>query len=323
MAKHIDIDERRRGRQASRPSEIPRSGWKDVLLRTKRQTSRDYISLVAAGVAFYGLLAIFPALAAAISIYGLVADPADVQQQMSSVMSVLPEQAAGILRQQMQSLASQPSGGLSIGVAVGIVLALWSAAKGMKALMQGLNIAYDEQESRGFFKLNGIALLLTVGGIVFGLLALSVITLVPAAVQMLNLSGAIAALVSLVSWPLLLGALVVALAVAYRYGPSRDEPQWRWTSWGAGVAAGLWLAGSLLFSVYVANFGSYGETYGSLGAVVILMMWLFLSAYAVLLGAELNSELERQTKHDTTVGRAEPMGSRGAHAADSLGRREG
>lgn len=323
MAKHIDIDEHRRGREASRPSEIPKQGWKDILLRTKQETSRDYISLVAAGVAFYGLLAIFPALAAAISIYGLVADPADIQQQMSGVMSVLPEQAAGILRQQMQSLASQPSGGLSIGVAVGILLALWSAAKGMKALMQGLNIAYDEQESRGFFKLNGIALLLTVGGIVFGLLALSVITLVPAAIQMLNLSGLIATVVSLVSWPLLLGALVVSLAMAYRYGPSRDEPQWRWASWGAGVAAGLWLIGSILFSVYVANFGSYGKTYGSLGAVVILMMWLFLTAYAILLGAELNSEIERQTKHDTTVGKSEPMGTRGAHAADSLGRRQG
>lgn len=322
MAKRIDIDERRRGRQAEKPREIPRAGWIDILLRTKREADRDYMSLIAAGVAFYGLLAIFPALAALISIYGLVADPAEIKQQMSGMLTVLPPEAAGILNQQLQTLASQPSGGLSIGVAAGILLALWSAAKGIKALIQGLNIAYDEEEQRGFFKLNGTALLLTLGGVLMAIVALGLIAVLPAVANMLGISGPIATAVSLLRWPLLLVAVLVALAVAYRYGPSRDEPKWRWVSWGAGVATVLWLIGSVLFSVYVQNFGSYSKTYGSVGAIVILMMWFFLTAYVVLLGAELNAEIEHQTARDTTKGQPEPMGRRGAHAADTVGQRQ-
>lgn len=322
MAKRIDIDERRRGRQAEKPREIPRAGWIDILLRTKREASRDYMSLIAAGVAFYGLLAIFPALAALISIYGLVADPAEIKQQMSGMLTVLPPEAAGILNQQLQTLASQPSGGLSIGVAAGILLALWSAAKGIKALIQGLNIAYDEEEQRGFFKLNGTALLLTLGGVLMAIVALGLIAVLPAVANLLGISGPIATAVSLLRWPLLLVAVLVALAVAYRYGPSRDEPKWRWVSWGAGVATVLWLIGSVLFSVYVQNFGNYSKTYGSVGAIVILMMWFFLTAYVVLLGAELNAEIEHQTARDTTKGQPEPMGRRGAHAADTVGQRQ-
>lgn len=322
MAKHISIEEKRRGREASRPTEIPKLGWKDILLRTKQEASRDYIGLVAAGVAFYSLLAIFPALAALISIYGLVADPVDIERQMNAVMGIIPEEAAGILQQQLQSLASQPDAGLSIGVAVGILLALWSTASGIKALIQGLNIAYDEEERRGFFKLNGIALLLTLGGVLFAILALSLIAVLPAVINLLNLSGPLATAASLLSWPLLLVMVIAGLAVIYRYGPSRNEPRWRWVSWGAGVATGLWLVGSILFSVYVANFGNYGKTYGSVGAIVILMMWFYLSAYAVLLGAELNAEIEHQTKRDTTEQHDKPMGRRGAYVADTVGERQ-
>ena len=322
MAKRIDIEERRRGRQAAKPGEIPRAGWTDILLRTQREASRDYMGLIAAGVAFYGLLAIFPALAALISIYGLVADPAEIGQQMGGLLTMLPPEAAGILNQQLQTLASQPSGGLSIGVAVGILRALWSAATGIKALIQGLNIAYDEEERRGFFRLNGIALLLTLGGVLMAIVALGLIAVLPAVANLLGVSGPIATAVSLLRWPLLLAAVLVALAVAYRYGPSRDEPQWRWVSWGAGVATVLWLVGSVLFSVYVQNFGNYSKTYGSVGAIVILMMWFFLTAYVVLLGAELNAEIEHQTARDTTEGQPEPMGRRGAHVADTVGQRQ-
>src|SRR5690606_29385150 len=200
MAKRISIEERQRGRDAERPGKIPKPGWKDILLRTKQEAAGDSIGLVAAGVAFYALLAIFPALAAIISIYGLAADPADIERQISSVMAVVPAEAANILKQQLQNLASQPRGGLSVGVAVGILLALWSAASGVKALIQGLNIAYGEQERRGFFKLNGVALLLTLGGILFAILALGLIAVLPAAVNLLNLSGPIAAAISLLSW---------------------------------------------------------------------------------------------------------------------------
>lgn len=330
MAKRYDIQAHRasrgdagRGREATQPSDIPKRGWKDILLRTKQEQSRDYISLVAAGVAFYALLAIFPALAAAISIYGLVADPADIARHMESVMSVMPAEGAQILEGQLQNLASHPAEGLSIGVAIGILLALWSAAKGMKALMQGLNIAYEEDEKRGFIKLNAVALALTAAGIVFGIVTLSLIAGLPAALNVLNISGVVATVATVLSWVVLLGVIMAGLAVIYRYGPSRDEPQWRWVSWGAGVGTTLWLVGSILFSVYVANFGSYGKTYGSFGAVVILMMWFWLSAYAVLIGAELNSEMEHQTRADTTAGRPQPMGHRDATVADTLGKRQG
>jgi len=321
LAKRIQLDERR-GRDAERLGEIPRAGWIDILLRTKTRLSRDYISLVSAGVAFYALLAIFPALAAVISIYGLVADPATIQQQIDSAMAVLPPEAAEILRQQLQSLASKPATGLGFGVVGGILLALWSAAKGIKALLQGLNIAYSEPERRGFIKLNGIALLLTFGGVVFAILALALIAVLPALINLLHLEGIVATAMSLLSWPLLLVAVMVALAVVYRYGPSRTQPKWHWLNLGVAVATALWLVGSLLFSVYVSNFGSYSKTYGSVGAIIILMLWFFLSAYAILLGAELNAEIEHQTARDSTSGPGQPLGLRGAQMADTVGDRQ-
>lgn len=321
MAKRIDIDERRRGREASGPTEIPKPGWRDILLRTKAEMDRDNMSLVAAGVAFYMLLAIFPALAAMISIYGLVADPVQVEQQMSGAMEVMPPEAADILRGQMSQLAAQSPDGLSMGVILGVVLTLWSASKGIKALMQGLNIAYDERETRGFFKLNAVALLLTLGGLVVGMLTLSLVAVLPAILSLLPLPDVLSILVRLARWPILLGVLIVALAVVYRYAPSRDQPKWRWTSPGAAVAIGIWLLASIGFSVYVSNFGSYSKTYGSVGAVIILMTWFYLSSYVVLAGAELNAEIEHQTRRDTTKGPEQPMGERDAHVADTIGKR--
>lgn len=328
MAKRYDINQHRRrreveqgrGREAESPRQIPKPGWRDTLLRTKAEMSRDNLGLVAAGVAFYALLAIFPAIAAAVSVYGLVADPATVEQQMSAMMGVMPQEAASILRQQLQNVASQPSSGLGWGVVLGLLLTVWSASKGTKALMQGLNIVYDEEEDRGFIKLNATALLLTAGAIVFGVITLGLIAVLPALLGSLGLPGWLSTTVSLVRWPVLLGAVLVALAVAYRYGPSRDEPRWQWVSPGAGLATVAWLLASIAFSVYVSNFGSYSATYGSVGAVVILMMWLYLSAYVALLGAELNAELEHQTRRDTTRGSERPMGRRDAHVADTVGR---
>ncbi len=321
MAKHIDIDQRRRGREAQRPGEIPAPGWRDILLRTRAGMNENNLSLVAAGVAFYLLLSIFPALAAMISIYGLIADPVEVERQMSSMMAIMPPQAADILLGQMRQLASQPSGGLSVGVAVGVLLALWSASKGVKALIQGLNIAYDEREKRGFIKLNAVALLLTVGGIVVGMLTLALVAVLPALLSILKLPDTLSALLSLSRWPILLVVLAVSLAVVYRYAPSRDQPQWRWASPGAAVAIGIWLLASIGFSVYVANFGSYSKTYGSVGAIVILMTWFYLSSYVVLAGAKLNAEMEHQTGRDTTVGPERPLGERDAQVADTVGKR--
>lgn len=321
MARRYDIQEYQRGREAERPRDIPRAGWRDILLRTRSEMSEDYMGITAAGVAFYLLLAIFPALAALVSIYGLMFDPADVQRQMQGAMAVLPSQAAGILEGQLRSLTAQPSSGLGVGLIVGLLLAVWSSAKGVKALIQGLNIVYDEEERRGFFKLNAIALALTVAGLVFGVVTLALIAVVPALLGNLNLPEPLRVAISLIRWPILLVAVTLALAALYRFGPNRDQPRWQWVSWGAGVATVLWLVGSVLFSVYVANFGNYSQTYGSVGAVVVLMMWFFLTAYSILLGAELNAEIEHQTRRDTTEGEPQPMGQRGAHAADTLGRR--
>lgn len=240
---------------------------------------------------------------------------------MSSMMAIMPPQAADILLGQMRQLASQPSGGLSVGVAVGVLLALWSASKGVKALIQGLNIAYDEREKRGFIKLNAVALLLTVGGIVVGMLTLALVAVLPALLSILKLPDTLSALLSLSRWPILLVVLAVSLAVVYRYAPSRDQPQWRWASPGAAVAIGIWLLASIGFSVYVANFGSYSKTYGSVGAIVILMTWFYLSSYVVLAGAKLNAEMEHQTGRDTTVGPERPLGERDAQVADTVGKR--
>lgn len=307
------------GRHADRPGAIPKQGWGDILVRVKNEISADNLSMIAAGVAFYGLLAIFPALAALISIYGLIADPTQVQQQISGLDQMLPAEARNILNEQLQAIASQPQTALSVGVGISILFALWSAAKGVTSLMTALNIVYDEQETRSFFKFNGLALLLTLGAILTSVIAIALIVALPALLGNLGLGDLTRTLLDWLRWPLLIVFFMAALAVLYRYGPDRRKPQWRWVSWGAGLATLLWIIGSALFSYYVANFGSYNETYGSVGAVVILLMWFYLSAFIILIGAELNAEMEHQTAQDSTAGPDRPLGQRGARMADTLG----
>lgn len=310
-----------RGRHAAKPSQIPKPGWRDILLRVKDEQKKDNLSIVAAGVAFYLILAIFPALAAMVSIYGLVLDPADVQRQLATVGSLLPPEAYRILDTQLTQIVSSSGGALGVSAVLGILLALWSAAKGMKAMITALNIAYGEEEGRGFFKLNALALLLTFGGIVFVLVSLGLILALPAFLEAVGLPGILDPLVKLLRWPLLAGCVMVALALLYRFAPNRNRPRWQWVSAGSVIATLLWIAVSVLFSVYVSQFGSYNETYGSMGAVIILLMWFFLSAYMFLLGAELNAEMEHQTTEDTTKGTSRPMGERRAQMADTLGRK--
>jgi membrane protein len=308
-----------RGREAQKPQQIPRAGWRDILLRVKEEQSKDNLSMIAAGVAFYLLFAIFPGIAAAVSIYGLVADPATIEKQVSALNQMMPQQAYDILMGQLKSLSQASGGALSLGLIGGIILALWSASKGMKALITAMNIAYGEEEGRGLIKFNLISLLLTLGTIVFGLIALSLIAIMPALFGNIGLNETVRNIVSLARWPILVIFIVVWLSLLYRYAPNRDYPRWQWVSWGSAFATLLWLVASILFSIYVSNFGSYNETYGSMGAIVILLMWLLITTYAVLLGAELNAEMEHQTRRDTTVGREKPMGERGAHSADTLG----
>jgi membrane protein len=307
-----------RGRGAERPSEIPRAGWRDILVRTWNGIGNDHVSLIAAGVGFYALLALFPAIAALIAIWGLAFDPQQIEQQIAAISGFLPEQAAAIVTEQARKVAAG-GGGLGWAAAGGILLALYGAAKGTKALIEGLNIIYGEEEQRGFIELNLMALGLTLGVIVAMIAALGLIVVVPIVLQFVGLGSLAHALISVLRWPILFAGALVALAALYRFAPSRAAARWRWVTWGAGAATLIWVIGSIAFSVYVRNFGSYNETYGSIGAVIILLMWLWLSAFVVLLGAEVNAEMEHQTERDSTTGSPEPRGRRGAYVADEAG----
>jgi membrane protein len=317
-AEHHSRADRQRGRAAEKPRQIPKQGWKDILKRTKDEIRKDHLTIVAAGVAFFIMVGIVPTIAALISIYGLVADPAQIQQQFDSVKHVMPAGAHQLLSEQMTRIASS-SKAAGWGAALGILLALWGGSKAVKALIEGLNVAYSEQEKRGFVKLTITSLMLTLAGIAGLAFLIGLIAFLPSALRSLGVGETLQTIAVISRWPLLLLFFMVGLTVLYRYGPSRAEPRWMWVSWGALGATLLWLAASALFSLYVSNFGSYNKTYGSLGTIIILLMWLYLSAYAVLVGAELNAQLERQTARDITRGAPEPMGKRGAFSADDLG----
>ena len=308
-----------RGRSATSPREVPARGWKDVLLRVKDQVKADQVPLLAAGVGFYAMLALFPALIAVVSVYGLVADPADVEQQIAGMTSALPAGAADLIGEQLTSIVNSQSSSLTWGLALSLAGVLWSVSSGVQGLIKGLNIAYDEDESRGFVKLRALALLLTLGAIVGVIAALGLIVVVPLLLRAVGLGVVGAWAVRIGRWPLLAVLVAVGLAVVYRYGPDRDRPRWRWVGPGAAIATVLWILGSIGFSVYVNNFGSYNRTYGSLRAVIVLLLWLYLSSFVVLLGAEIDAELEHQTARDSTVGPERPLGRRDAYVADHVG----
>jgi membrane protein len=308
-----------RGRSADRPSALPALGWRDILWRVWTQIGEDNVSIVAAGVAFYVMLALFPAITAFVSLFGLIADPNQVEQQFANLRGVIPEDAWSLLNRQLRAVVSANPESLGIGALIGLGLALWSAGAGVRAMMTALNIAYHEREKRGFVRFYATAFLFTLGIALLGILSLGVIVIGPVLLNFIELGGIAQVLVRLLPWLVLGIFVVVALGVLYRYGPSRSEPKTRWVSWGAVVAAVLWIGASLLFSIYVANFGTYNETYGALAAVMILLLWLWLSAFIVLIGAELNAEMEHQTERDTTTGEPKPRGERGAYVADHLG----
>jgi len=318
----VDIEramEAGRGRRASRPWEIPWRGWKDILWRTYAEVNEDRLLAVAAGVVFYGLLAIFPAISAFVSIYGLFADPATVDQTVSLLGEVIPSDAIGPVAEQVDRVASAGSGSLGFAFLFSLGLALWSANAGMKAVIDALNVAYGEREKRGFIRLTLDSFALTMGMIFAAVIAVATIVVFPVATSFLGVESLAAVLVQWLRWPLLLVALLVGLGVLYRFGPSRTEPRWQWISVGSFAAAVLWLTGSAALSFYLSNFANYGAAYGSLAAGIGLMMWLWLSAIVILLGAELNAEIEHQTAVDSTVGRDKPLGARGATMADTVG----
>jgi membrane protein len=304
------------GRQADVPQEIPPRGWLAIAKRTAKEVKQDQVPLLAAGVAFYALLSLFPAIIAGVSIYGLVADPTTVQDQIANLTKLLSPETATLVGEQLKQVTSGAGGALGLATVVGILTALWSASSGMKAMVTGVNLAYDETEGRKFVKLRGLALLLTLGAMVLVGVALATIVGYPPIAD--NLPTVLRWLVAILRFVVLGGLLVVGLAVLYRYAPDRDQPKWSWVSWGSGIATLLWVLATVGFSIYANFFGNYNKTYGALAGVIILMFWLFLSAFVVLVGAEVNTEMELQTAKDTTAGPTKPMGDRDAHAADHV-----
>jgi membrane protein len=306
------------GVHAEGPTQIPPRGWWQVTRRAFRESSADHVPMLAGGVAFFAFLAIFPALIAAVTLYGLVAEPEQVAQQVRDLTAGLPQETRPLIGDQLTSITAGSGGALGLGLVVSVLAALWSASSGVANLMQAVNIAYDEDETRGFLKLRGTALALTIGAVVFVLLTLTLVAVVPPALDALRLGPVVTVLAQVLRWLLLVLLVVGALAVVYRVAPDRASPQFRWVSTGALVATVLWVVGTVLFSLYIDNFGSYNKTYGALAGVVVLLLWLYLTSYIVLLGAEINAESERQTRHDTTHGPDRPLGSREASAADEV-----
>jgi len=306
------------GANAEKPQEIPKRGWWQIVRRAWREAKSDQVPLLAAGVAFYSFLALFPAMIASVLIYGLVRDPRDVQRQAEQVTDALPADAARLLTDQLEAIAATPQSSLGFGLLVTLVLALWSASGGVGNVVTAINVAYDEEETRGFVKRKLLALGLTLGAILFVVVAVSLVAVAPVLLDSLVDSGPLRWGLEAARWLGLVLAMTVMLAVLYRLAPDRDDAQFRWVSVGAVVSTVLWVAASLGFSLYVDNFGSYNKTYGALAGVVVLLMWLWITMYVVLLGAEINAEAEQQTVEDTTVGEPQPLGERGAVKADSL-----
>lgn len=306
------------GSQAHTPTAIPKRGWFQIVKRAWKESSKDQVPLMAAGVAFYSFLALFPAMIAAVLLYGIVADPATVASQSKQLTDALPQDAASLITGQMDSLASSPQQSLGIGVVIAILLALWSASGGVGNLIQAVNTAYDEEETRGFIKRKLLALGLTLGAIVFVVVTVGLVAVAPAAFDSIVGTGPLRWALEAGRWVILLLAVCTVLGVIYRVAPDRNSPKFKWTSVGAITATVIWLIASLGFSLYVDNFGKYAKTYGALAGVIVLLLWLWITMFIVLLGAEINAEAEQQTVTDTTKGEPRPLGERDAIKADIL-----
>ena len=312
-----------RGRYATTPWQIPWAGWKDILWRTYGQIGDDRLLAVAAGVVFYGLLAIFPAVTAFVSLYGLFAKASTISDHLSLTAGFIPSGGVEIIQEQINRVTAKGDARLGLAFAFSLGLALWSANAGMKAVIDALNVTYNEKEKRGFIKLNLISLALTGGAILSLLVALGSIVVLPLMLSSFGLGGWTETLLRFSRWPVLFCLVVFGLAVLYQFGPSRKSPRWEWLSVGSVTAAIAWLVGSALLSWYLANFANYDATYGSLGAAIGMMIWMWMSSIVILVGAELNSEIEHQTALDSTTGHEKPLGQRGAAMADTVGEEAG
>ncbi len=313
--------ERVPGEQAEKPQEIPAGGWFQIAKRGWAEAKDDNVPLMAAGMAYYAFLAIFPAIIAAVLLYGFFADPKQITAQIDALGSAVPPAIKDTITSQITTAAG--NGAVGVSAVVAILLALFSASGGMGNLMTAVNLCYDEEETRGFVKKRAIALALTLGAIVFFLVVIALIAVLPAVLSVFGTNGFVLFLIQAARWVLLVVLILVALAVLYRVAPDRDAPKFRWTSVGAGASAVLIILASIGISLYTSGIASggtnpYQKTYGAIAGVVVLLLWLFVTAYAILLGAEINAESEQQTIKDTTKGPAQPIGSRDAVKADSV-----
>lgn len=309
-----------RGRHARSPKDLPYVGWKDVVMRVRASLVDNRLSMIAAGVAFYILLAIFPGLSAMIALGGIfLLEPDQIVSQLADVTQLLPDSARQLVLDQAQSLASASNDNLGLAALIGLAIALFSATRGVGGLIVGLNIVYDEREQRGLVALTALKLALTVAIIVGLLVALAVAGVLPAALNLVQGEPWVEVAITAASWLFLVIFILTGLAVLFRFGPSRSSARWKWISVGSVSASVVWLIASAGFALFVANFGTYNESFGSLAGVVVLLLWLWISAFIVLLGAALNAEIEAQTRIDSTVGSPKPMGERGATKADQVG----
>jgi membrane protein len=310
---HVEVP----GGRAARPTEIPAGGWVQVAKRGWREAKADQVPLLAAGVAFYAFLAIFPALIAIVSIYGLFADPSTIANQLNSLTAALPDEAAQIITDQVTALSSRRQT-LGISLILAVLIALWSASAGISNLLTAINVAYDEEEKRGFVKKRLMSLGLTLAAIVFMVIILALVAVLPPLLKAVFGTGALRWVLQILGWLVMVVLVAAGLAILYRLGPDRDAPRMKWVSVGAVVATFLWLIASIGFSIYTSTFGNYAKTYGVFAGIVVLLFWLWLTMYAILLGAEINAESEQQTIADTTRGEEKPLGERGAVKADSI-----
>jgi membrane protein len=314
--------ERGRGRHATHPLQIPWNGWYDILWRTYREMQSDRLLSIAGGVSFFVLLAIFPAITALVSAYALFFNASAVIDNLSVLNDVVPGNVLSIVHEQAARIASNSGRALSSGLVVGLLVSLWSAMSGVKAIIDALNVIYEQKESRSFLKLSIVALAFTLAGFAAFLLAIGAIVVLPLILSPIGLGSLTETLTRIARWPVLFLVLLMGLAVLYRCGPDRRAARWQWVSVGSVIAAVTWIVASFLFSWYLTSFANYNATYGSLGAVVGLMIWLWISTIVVLLGAELNAEIEHQTARDSTIGGDKPLGARGAVMADTVGAKQ-
>jgi membrane protein len=314
-----DVRSHEHGRGATSPLQMPWKGWRDIGMRVKDEWGDDNVGMAAAAVAFYSFLALIPALAALVSILGLVAQDGNPEEVIENLFGALPAEAQSLLSEQLETISAQSSSSLSFGLAVGVALSIWTASGAIGQLINTINIAYDEEETRSWFRRKAIALALTFGAIVYVAFAVFMVVALPRIIDASALGVGTRRILNILIWPGLALSFMGALAVLYRVGPDRSAARWRWVSVGSIFSVVAWVVVTLGFQFYVNQFGSYNETYGSLAGVIVALLWLWLTAVIVLLGAEINAEMEHQTAHDTTVGGDQPMGSRGAIKADTLG----